>query len=103
MDGSERSLLGSEVPLVAVLSAVRYHPVVTSNVTEVREVQFRKAYPPMLVTLFGMVTEVKRVQFWKAEKPMLATPSPIVTEVKPVQLWKAPLPNPVRTPYQIAA
>ena len=32
-------------------------------VTEFRELQFEKAYFPIVVTLFGMVTEVSSLQF----------------------------------------
>ena len=38
-----------------------------------------------------------------APSPIEVTPSPMVTLVRLVQFWNAPLPNPVRTPYKIAA
>ena len=66
MDGVARLLLESEVSLVVELLEVTYHPVVTSNVTDVKPVQPEKAEKPMLVTLSGMVIEVKPVQSWKA-------------------------------------
>ncbi len=45
---------------------------------EVRLVQFRNAFSPMFVTLFGIVMEVRPVQLEKAEDPMLVTSSPII-------------------------
>ena len=50
-------------------------------VTEVKEEQSRKAYPPILVTLSGIVIYSKEEQPSKALYPMLVTLSPIVTEV----------------------
>ena len=42
-------------------------------VTEVREVQSRKAPHPMLVTPFGIVTEVRELHLLKASSPILVT------------------------------
>ena len=50
-------------------------------VTEVRELQFEKAYFPIVVTLFGMVTEVSSLQFEKASSPIVVTLFGMVTEV----------------------
>ena len=57
----------------------------------------------MLVTPSPLVTEVREVQSRKAESPMLVTLSGMVIAVKLLQFSKAPLFNPVRTPYKIAA
>ena len=48
-------------------------------VTEVRERQPLKAYPPIVVTLLGMFTEVRDLQSSKADSPIVVTPSPIIT------------------------
>ena len=89
MDGLDRLLLESDVPLVAVLLDVRYQPVVSSNVTDVKLVQPEKAPHPMLVTPFPMVTDVKPLQPSKAYHPMLVTLSGMVMDVKPAQSSKA--------------
>ena len=47
-------------------------------VTEVRELQSRKAYSPIVVTLLGMFTEVRELQPLKADRPIVVTPSPII-------------------------
>ena len=65
-------------------STASHSAIVPSKRTEVREVQFEKAHPSMLVTLSGMVTEVREVQYEKAQMPMLVTLSGIVTEVSAV-------------------
>ena len=57
----------------------------------------------MLVTLSGMMIDIKPVQSEKVQSPILVTLSGMVIDVKPLQSEKAPLPNPVRTPYKIAA
>ena len=54
-------------------------------VTEVRELQFEKAYFPIVVTLFGMVTEVN-LQYLKASSPIVVTLFGMVTEVRELQL-----------------
>lgn len=66
MDGFDKLLLESEIPLVAVLLDVRYHPVVFSNVTDVKLSHSEKALYPMYVTPFPMVMDVKPVQSEKA-------------------------------------
>ena len=66
MNESSRLILESDVPLVAVLLDVRYHPVVFSNVTDVKLSHSEKALYPMYVTPFPMVTDVKPVQSEKA-------------------------------------
>ena len=40
----------------------------------------------MLVTELGIVTEVKLLQYWKAFSPIEVTELGMVTEVKPLQL-----------------
>ena len=47
---------------------------------------------PIDVTLSGMVTDVKPLQFWKAYEPIDVTLSGMVTDVKPLQTANAPLP-----------
>ena len=61
-------------------------------VTEVRPLQQVKAKLPMLVTELGIVTEVRYPQPEKASLPMLVTELGMVTEVRPMQPWKAWLP-----------
>ena len=61
-------------------------------VTEVKPLQLKKVFSPILVTLLGIVTEVKPEQSLKAHSPMLVTLLGIVTEVKPEQPRKALLP-----------
>ena len=48
--------------------------------TEVKLLQLKKAYSPMLSTLFGMVTENNPSQSWNALSPMLTTPSGMISE-----------------------
>ena len=62
VDGLARLMLESEVSLVVELLEVTYHPVVTSNVTDVKPVQPEKAEKPMLVTLSGIMMDIKPVQ-----------------------------------------
>ena len=54
-------------------------------VTEVREVQPLKAYPPIVVTLLGMVTEVRELQPLKANCPIVVTLLGMVTEIRELQ------------------
>ena len=54
-----------------------------------KELHPLKAFPPMLVTLLGMLMEVKLEQPEKVPYPMLVTPWPRVTEVKPEHPKKA--------------
>ena len=52
-------------------------------VTDVSELQAKKAFVSMLVTLFGMVTDVKP-QYSNALSPMLIIPLGMVTDVSEV-------------------
>ena len=47
-------------------------------VTEVRELQSRKASSPIVLILLGMVTEVRVLQSLKALLPIVVTLSPII-------------------------
>ena len=60
-----------------------------STITLVKEEQPAKAFPPMLVTLLGIVMLFKDLQPAKAYKPMLVTLSGIVMLVKDSQPAKA--------------
>jgi hypothetical protein len=51
--------------------------------------QTKNAAYPIKVTEGGMVTEVKPLQFLKAYPLMVLTDEGIVTEVKPIQFRKA--------------
>ena len=51
--------------------------------TEVRELQPLNAFFPIVVTLLGMVTEVRELQPLKAYSPIVVTPSPIIILVQP--------------------
>ena len=54
-------------------------------VTEVSSLQLKKAYSPIVVTLFGMVTEVRLLQSLKASSPIVVTLFGMVTEVSSIQ------------------
>ena len=82
-------LIVRDVPLVAVEELAYHQPVVSSNLTEVRLVQPRNAFFPILVTLLGMVIVVKLLQLENAELPMLVTLLGMVIVVKPVQTENA--------------
>ena len=53
--------------------------------TSLSPVQPLKAYPPMVVTEFGIVIEVSPVQSQKAASPMVVTELGIVIDVSPEQ------------------
>ena len=54
-------------------------------VTEVRELQSRKASSPIVVTLLGMVTEIRELQPLKALHLIVVILLPMVTEVRELQ------------------
>ena len=58
---------------------------VISDFTEVKPMQYRNAYSPMLVTDLGIVTEVKFSQYENAFFPMLVTELPIVRDFNSLQ------------------
>ena len=68
-------LIVRDVPLVAVEELAYHQPVVSSNFTEVRLVQRLNAYPPILVTLLGIVIEVKLAQLSNARPEIETVPS----------------------------
>ena len=69
----------------------------------VSELQPEKTLYSILVTLSGIIILFSELQPEKVLSSMLVTPFGIVMLVSEMQSENAPLPNPVRTPYQIAA
>ena len=66
-----------------------YAKLSVSTMMDVRLVQFLKRFPPMLVTLLGMVMEVRPLQLQKAREPMVVTLLGIITDVSLLQSLKA--------------
>ena len=72
-----------EVSIIALQSSLESYTVFPSfTMIDLKDLQYKKANPPIEVTLSGITIELKDEQPLKAQPPIEVTPFPIVTELK---------------------